>query len=336
MSPRFLLLTAAMLCVVLIGQIALAQTTPGWQRHTLSGGGVCHDLEMAQGYATHLDPVWASCGNNGAYRAEWTDQNGWGNWTEYLTGKYVFGVDVIVKTLTWTEYVLTASGNFGVHYNTSTTGTFSNVWERPNGLKYPDDWNTVATHDVAFYHDNTSGPWPETPEDSFYVVLNEIVDPLGNSKNPGLYFWNTTLTPDNFERFDAENNDDHPQYFDHFWRDLSDKNKLWIVKKLDENTTGALYRLSGGYGEFPEEPIEIVDNLQEIYGISQWYTEDPAINLLYVLVKWIEASEEKYGVFTLDLNNGNQVNQIYNLPEALCTTPMDDIVYMTGDILIEV
>jgi len=208
-----------------------------WTRLAFDGGGVGMDVQHVRLSDNSLaDIVWSANMEGGFFRATWSEDS-WGTWTEYLPGRFAFGQDAIyLGSLESTECVLAATGTMGIWYKGYPTA--GGEWPRPNGYLYPDTWDSVFTHDVAFFR-NTNGTWPQSPEDSFFVILRDTVF-VGNNQNPGIYRWRSAPNND-FYRVDAANNNDPSRDFSNFWRDLGDGNVLYVT------SPDGIYKLYGSY-----------------------------------------------------------------------------------------
>jgi len=226
-----------LLVPILISFFAGAVYAQPWSRLALDEGGVGEDVQLQRFADNTLDSVvWSANMEGGIFRAEW--DSGWGSWTEYLPGRGAYGVEAI--KLGSTEHVLAATGTMGIWYEDDPP-TYGE-WQRPNGdLAYPDNWEYVWTHDVAFYCDE-NGDYGVTPEDSFFVILTQDVTTANPHQNRGIYRWSGVQSPDNyFKRVDADDNDDPARGFMHFWRDLSDGNVLYVTAE------DGIYKLWGEY-----------------------------------------------------------------------------------------
>ncbi len=206
-------------------------------------GGSVEDLQLVYHDQCSDVPneVWAACGNTGFYRSTWVGGAGnpWSAWAQYLPVKKGYGVDAI--EVGGTEYVLCASQGIGLWYGSGLTGSFNPNWARPNGeIPYPDAWNQAGTHDVAFYWpEDGFGPNPN-PQSQYYVILTGEINEQGQTYLPGLYWWDNT--PPDIGFVPVENQPLQPRSYSHFYRDVSNKNVLYVT------APNAIYKLSGPYG----------------------------------------------------------------------------------------
>jgi hypothetical protein len=110
-------------------KMSSAQT---WIRQPIDGGGVaedqqllCHDVE------TDAENVlWSACMEGGVFRSEWNDvSEAWDPWTEYLPGRFMYGVEAIcVEDTDYVdmEYVLAATGTMGLWYAENPATSYEN------------------------------------------------------------------------------------------------------------------------------------------------------------------------------------------------------------------
>jgi len=233
-----------------------------WTRLGLDEGGVGEDVQLLRLSNNSLgDVVWSANMEGGVFRAVHSS-GAWQSWTEYLPGRGMFGVEAIcVEDTDYVdmEYVLAATGTMGLWYNQwyIQNPPAAGEWQRPpSNLLYPDNWEHVWTHDAAFFC-NTNGSWPQSPEDSFFVILSDTIgDPV--QFKPGIYRWDPTLQPPNFTRVDAASAITDPRGFGHFWRDLEDGNVLYVT------SPDGIYKLSGSYTSPKFEKLPATTKLEDL------------------------------------------------------------------------
>jgi len=229
-----LTLTLILLGLSLWPSAAYAQ----WTRLPMQEGGVPEDIQLLRRANNAFgDTVWSANMETGLFRATWSpNQSTWSSWSEHLPGRGILGVDAI---RTDSEYVLAATGSWGLYYEANPTPSGSTSdWHRPNGdLAYPDAWDTAMTHDAAFYCD-TSGSYPSNPQTQYFAIL--FVGLSTTNQNAGIYRW-TGTSPNYFSRVDKAHDYDDPRSFMHFWRDLGDPNVLYVTAE------DGIYKLWGEY-----------------------------------------------------------------------------------------
>jgi hypothetical protein len=335
MEKRSLLVMSSAILMLLFSIFMLTQTKMvqgAWQRLDLAGGGVPEDLEkvrIRRSTTDSTDAVWATGMGSGLFRSEWNGSS-YGTWHEYLTGKGIFGVDVISGDsagATW-EYVLAGAAGQGVIYARSSTGTFPNIWNRPNNgqNQYPhssnNDWRLVTAHDVAFYCKPDS-TYPINPDSQYFVIMYDPDSTVGIN-NDGIYKWNYTS-----HIFDRIGNPigDSSRAYSHFYRDMSDPNVLYVLGgSATPNGNNNLWRISGAYNNLSFTRMDIAkmvqssDSTKEVCSFNQWkYKADSTYT--YVLLHYYDNGTPKYGAFYY-LNLANATG---NSPANGCGLILDDL-----------
>jgi hypothetical protein len=312
---------AVTLFFVLLGlSLSLSTVQAQWTRLGLDEGGVGEDVQLLRLEDNSLgDVVWSANMEGGLFRAAHSS-GAWQSWTEYLPGRFMFGVEAICDEDT--EHVLAATGTLGIWYAENPTP--SSDWDPPNGYDYPDEWKNVWTHDAAFFC-NTDGNWPDTPPDSFFVILRDTIgDPV--QFKPGIYRW---LEPDDdFKRVDAALPTSNSRGFGHFWRDLSIPNVLYSIMGPGTGYNGGLCKISGDYADPDFELVTIVPSgqgtLKEVLGFNQWEYGSDIYS--YALVLRSVGGDDSYDVwFSTNLAGSSpSFTHLTNLNSVYFTSYEDD------------
>ena len=308
MKRKNIYLTAAFLIGCFVWLLSLPRTATSqqaWVRLDREGGGVFEDLQTLE--VGDADVLWAASMGTGLFRNTYSN----GSWntnsfTEYLPGHSIFGVDAIAVTSgTTTEYVLVGTGKNGIYYQSATGGNFAtNGWNRPTG--FTNNWNLARVHDIAFYWPQTGNP--SNMQTEYFAILHELEDEYG-SYNSGLYRWKADES--NFKRIDV--GDPYPERkYSHFYRDIATKNVLYAIRGLGPNTPpdyyGGLVKISGTYASPTVADVTIVNNLQKVFGFSQWMDGSDVYS--YVSVAYRDQSDIIHYAVYCD-KNGSGYNAIW-------------------------